>query len=323
MLKRYSEYGWTRKAICEKWDISVKTLYKINYDPKSPGPKRTQLNVIIPEEREAVRIYALDHTELRHREMSYRMIDENVAFISPSSVYRILKEFNLIGSRLKRSKPENWNPHKRVIAPDQVWQTDLMSLKYKSREYYLLSYMDVYSRYIVYWKLCFSMTGNSIRDATDEAINDTGIQPTSVQSDNGSCYISQEYRSLMDRLEIDHRFIHPHCPNENAEIERYHRTLRDLVDPNDAKNFDGLEQLVREQIYYYNHVRYHSRIGFIPPHIKYHGKPEKIFKEREIKLQRAKTNRIKINHQRWRVFTSSPETEISPALNHNFSKCLN
>ena len=315
MLKRYTEYGWTKKAICQKWDISVQTLYRIDPDIIKMSPSnRIQLNTITLEEQLAVREYALTHTELRHREIAYRMIDENVAFMSPSSVYRIFSKYNLICTRSKKEKPGVWNPHSKVNEPDQGWQTDLTYLQYYSREYYLLSYMDVYSRFIVFHKLLLNMTGQTIRDATEEAILRTGIIPGSVQSDNGSCYISQEYRSLIGTLNIEHRFIHAHCPNENAEIERYHRTLKESLDPHDAENFAHLSKLLTERIRYYNYERYHSRIGFIPPHVKYRGKPEIIFETRRKKLERAKEKRIKYNLNK-KIKQS--------ALNINFSRCKN
>ncbi len=43
------------------------------------------------EEKQAVRSYALKHPGIRHRELAWRMVDEEVAFVSPSTVYRILK----------------------------------------------------------------------------------------------------------------------------------------------------------------------------------------------------------------------------------------
>ena len=63
-------------------------------------------------------------------------------------------------------------------------------------------------------------------------------------------------------MEIEHRLIHPRCPNENAEIEKYHKS-----------------------------------IGYITPYAKYTGKAEKIFSERQKKLKRAKNRRIKENYK--------------------------
>ena len=171
---------------------------------------------------------------------------KNVTFMSSSSGYCILRENNLIFLRGKRRIPTKWDPHEKLTKPDEIWQTDLMNISYKERDYYFFSYIDVFSRYTVYYELLVSMTGDTIKDATEEAFRLTGKKPKSAQSDNGICYISQEYKSCISKFEIEPRYIHPHCPNENAEIERYHRTLRELIDPNEAEYFDALHKLIKE-----------------------------------------------------------------------------
>lgn len=296
MLERYSHYGWSRKAICRKWEISLKTFSSLKKAPaKTDGRRRTPLNAVTREEKQRVIAYALTHTGLNHREMTYRMIDEDVAFMSSSSVYRILRENNLLPQRRQKEKPVKWNPHARLSAPDEVWQTDLMILQFRNRDFYLLSYFDVYSRYVVHHELCTAMSGDSIRQASERAVTVTGKKPANIQSDNGSCFISAEYRSFVNRLKIEHRRIHAHCPNENAEIERYHRTLRELIDPDDAGTFEALHELVKERIRYYNHDRYHSAIGWVPPQAAYIGKADEIFESRNRKLKKAKELRIREN----------------------------
>jgi transposase InsO family protein len=64
------------------------------------------------------------------------------------------------------------------------------------------------------------MTGYSIENASIEAISKTEVRPDVIQSDNGSYYISSEYRRFINSIDTDHQFIHSHCPNENGEIER-------------------------------------------------------------------------------------------------------
>jgi len=297
MLNRYKKYNWTKKEICDKWGISPQRFYSLGNQERrvDEKPRKINPNKITEKEREAVVDYALSHTQYNHRELSYRMLDEDVAYMSSSSVYRILRDNNLILLKGKRAIPPKWDPHEKLSNPDEVWQTDLMNISYMGRDYYSLSYMDVFSRFIVYTELLTSMTGYTIKNATEEAFQVTGKKPKSIQSDNGSCYISQEYKSCISNFRIESRYIHPHCPNENAEIERYHRTLRELVDPNEAENFNGLHKLIKEQVHYYNYERYHSAIGYITPHDKYTGKAEKIFSSRIKKIQRAKERRIKEN----------------------------
>ena len=275
--------------------MSIKTFYAIKqHVPSSGAIRRIQLNAITPDEKEAVRKFALSHTELRHREMAFRMIDEDIAYLSPSSVYRILRYYNLIPIRKRNLQQSPWNSHQMPGKADEIWQSDLTHIRYKHKSFYLLLFLDVYSRYIVYWRLCTQMTGETVKDAFIDAMHETGQSPI-LQTDNGSCYISYEFQNLLSRENIEHHFIHPHCPNENAEIERVNRTLKEDLDLTDVESFEHLNQIVKERINYYNNIRYHSAIGFIPPYTKYRGNPEKIFEERKVKLNRAKTDRIKHN----------------------------
>ncbi len=311
MMKRYCQYGWSKGAICRKWGLSMHRFHGLD---AFPAEKRNnhgvQVTAITEPEKQRVIDYALSHTELNHREMSYRMIDEDVAFMSPSSVYRILRENNLLNRRESRDKSNQWSPHEGVNAPDDVWQTDLLCILYRGRYYYCLSYVDVFSRFVVYQELCLSMTGDTIGEATRRAFEQTGKTPNAIQSDNGSCYISSEYRTLLSRAQVEHRRIHPHCPNENAEIERYHRTLRELVDPDDANDFQELGELVKERIDYYNYTRYHSAIGYVTPNAKYTGKAEKIIADRKNKLEKARKKRIEENIIR---FVNQPRIQIPHA----------
>jgi len=303
MLQRYKRYGWTKSAICRKWGISLQTFRSLKDTPKGDRPRRVQLNAITDEEKQKVVAYALAHTELNHREMAYRMIDEGVAFMSASSVYRILRENNLLQRRQARERPEAWHPHARPSAPDKVWQTDLMYIRFRHRDYYLLTYLDVYSRFVVYHELCLSMDQYSVCDASRRAIRETGRKPEIIQSDNGSCYISAEYRSFLTRSEIEHKRIHPHCPNENAEIERYHRTCRELIDPSEVDSFEALSELVKERIRYYNYERYHSALGYVTPYAMDSGRADAILALRKRKLQQAKERRIKLNLERFQKET--------------------
>jgi putative transposase len=299
MVQRYSSYGWSKQGICRKWAISIKTFYGFDGQNHrlSDRVERVQLHTITLEERQAVREYALAHTELRHREMAYRMIDEDVTYMSPSSVYRILRDYNLIPKHTLRKGDNKWDPHRSPSSADEVWQSDLTYIRYRSRDYYLLLFLDVYSRFIVYWRLCLQMTGETVRDAFEDALDETGEHPI-LQTDNGSCYISQEFKTLLSRAEIEHHYIHPHCPNENAEIERVNRTVKEGLHPVEAESFAHLTQLIKERIEHYNYERYHSALGYVTPFTKYRGDPGKIFEHRKEKLAKAKAGRIKKNRDR-------------------------
>lgn len=85
------------------------------------------------------------------RELAYAMIDEDFAYLLPSSVYRILKKHDLITAW----KRVQWAPPKqqRATRPDERWQTDLMYVKVKNRFFYLIIFIDEFSRYITHHAL--------------------------------------------------------------------------------------------------------------------------------------------------------------------------
>ena len=78
-----SYYRWLKE---EKW---AKAL-------PEPPVRRVQPYEALAQEKEAVIAYALKHPGLRHRELAWRMVDEDVAYVSPSTVYRILKTEQLV-----------------------------------------------------------------------------------------------------------------------------------------------------------------------------------------------------------------------------------
>ena len=93
------------------------------------------------EEKQAVRAYALKHPGIRHRELAWRMVDEDVAYLSPSTIYRILRRENLVSPwrrRAKRTREED----ERASRPDEIWATDVMYLDVNGRKYFLLSMID-------------------------------------------------------------------------------------------------------------------------------------------------------------------------------------
>ena len=71
--------------------------------PNTHSAQVPKENWILPEERLVVIDYAKTHIGAGYRRMTYLMLDENVAAISPSSTYRILKEAGLLESWAKRS----------------------------------------------------------------------------------------------------------------------------------------------------------------------------------------------------------------------------
>jgi transposase InsO family protein len=257
----------------------------------------------LTEEKRAVIAYARKHPELRHRELAWRMVDEDVAFLSPSTVYRILKEVDLVCPRRRRAKRTKAQEEK-ASRPDQRWSTDLMHVQVGARIYYFVAFLDDYSRYIVHHELLLGMDGPTVSLAAQVAIETLPRGPDGkptvtplIRSDNGGCYISEEFRAVLQENGLGHHRIRPHCPEENGLMERANRTFREGLEGEELTDLLTAEHVIARLVRRYNEDRLHSALGYLPPREFYRGEPPKRFEERRVKLFQARHRRRERNLQ--------------------------
>jgi len=255
----------------------------------------------LPEEKQAVVEYALNHPEIRHRELSWRMVDDDVAYLSQSTVYRILKGESLMCTRPGRKKRYR-DEIEKASRPDEIWATDLMYLTLEESQYYLLNFIDEYSRFLVHWELLTSMDGHSISLGAQRALetltmNKQGQVTTQpiIRSDNGSGYISREFGSLLAHHGLTHHRIKPHCPEENGVMERCNRTLREAIEVHEFTGRYEAEEVLGKIINHYNNERLHSALEFQTPATWYRGNPLEVTAARRLKLSQARHRRKQIN----------------------------
>jgi transposase InsO family protein len=266
-----------------------------------PPPRPVTLYEALPAERSAVRSYALAHPEVRHRELAWRMVDEEVACLSPSTVYRILREERLVcpwRRRTKRTRQEE----ERATCPNERWATDLMHLRIGERWYYLVSFLDEYSRYLVHWELLASMDGDSVSLAAQRAVEtlprDTEgklLARPEIRTDNGSGYISREFRQVLAEHELAHQRIKPHCPEENGLMERANRTLREALEGEELTDRPTAERVLARVTGWYNEERLHRALGYLRPVDYYCGDPAALVEARRRQLAAARHQRKEAN----------------------------
>jgi putative transposase len=275
---------------------------------RSRGPRQFW-NQIPPEEKEHVVDVALAHPEKSPRELAWYITDTERTFISESSVYRILKSYDLITS-----------PHyivnmaadaftQKTKRPNEMWQTDFTYFKIIGWGwYYLGTVMDDYSRKILAWKLFSTMGAHDVKELLDLAIAETGVSFVKVRhkprllSDNGPCYIAADLKNYLEERGIQHVRGRPHHPQTQGKIERYHRTMKNVIK---LQNYYLPEELCREIerfVRYYNEERYHESLDNLTPADVYSGKRGEILQERrKIKIQTLQKRRF-----------ASPHTPLKP-----------
>jgi transposase InsO family protein len=285
------------REILKRLGVEKSTYYRWFKDEGSLFPSQAgSVYEVTPSEKDLIIAYALKYPDLSHRLLAWKMVDEDVVCVSPSSVYRLLKAENLVCRRPEGHEKRYRTDEEKATKPDERWQTDVHHIKIKGRTYYLVSFIDEYSRYVVYHELLISMDKESISLAAQTAIDKTSIKDkTVVQSDNGKSYLSRDFKMVLSQRGVGHNRIHPYCPEENGVIERWHRTLDEAYEGKEAESlFDGRE-VIGKIVRWYNEERLHSALNYLRPVDYYRGEPDKLLEERRRKLIQSRQRRKEKN----------------------------
>ena len=239
---------------------------------------RQHWNKIPDSVRELVVDVALDQPELTPRELAWHLTDTHEYFISESSVYRILKAHDLVTSPqfvVMSAADAFQNPTRRV---HELWQTDFTYFRVVGWGWYFLStILDDYSRYIISWRLTTTMAASDVTDTLEDALEATGLTEARVHhkprllSDNGPCYISKELREWLQDQDMKHTRGAPYHPMTQGKIERYHRSMKNVVKLEHYYFPWELENAITEWVAHYNHERYHESLDNVTPADVYNG----------------------------------------------------
>ena len=280
--------GWTVRRILKRLGLAKSRYYdwKRRADEQFledlfPGP-RSSPHAILAEEKAAVIAYALAHTREGYRRLAWMMIDADVAYVSPTSVYRILIDADLL-YRWKRSTSVGERPPDPK-APNERWHTDLMYLRVADTWYFLVTVLDASSRYVVHWDLLTTMTAAAVRVVIHDALKKTGASPQ-VVTDNGSQFTAKDFKELVRDFELEHIRIRMYHPESNGRIERFHRSTREALDDQELKNLDRAREIIGRWVEFYNTRRLHAGLKYLAPAEYWQGDPQARIEELSIKFE--------------------------------------
>lgn len=267
-----------------------------------PSQSRRFWNRIPDEERERVVEVAIEKPELSPRELAWHITDTEGWFISESSVYRILKSYDLVTSPnyIVISAADEFRYKPRRV--HELWQTDFTWLKVTGWGWYFLStILDDYSRYIISWRLSTTMSAGDVKQTLDRALERTGVTQVRVRyrprllSDNGPAYVSKELREYLTEKDISHTRGQPYHPQTQGKIERYHRTMKNLVTLQNYYAPWELEQEISRFVRWYNTERYHESLENLTPEDVYRGRDREILTARKLLKMQTLERRKRYN----------------------------
>ena len=278
---------------------SVYYAWKARANLEDQAGRPCRVYEVLPEERTAICEYALRFTKIGYRKLTWMMVDAGTACVGESTVYRVLSEADLL-SRWKRSVASSGEYHFRPTAPNQQWHTDVMYVWVAARFYFLLSFVDAYSRYIVHHRLLMTLNGASVATELQAALEAAPELKPRVVHDHGGEFVNRDVAAVIKTHNLIDIKTRPRHPESNGIVERFNGTVRQESDNDYGKNYLQAEVIIAQLVRHYNEERLHATLGYMAPATWHRGQPEEVRQERARRIAAARAHRKIINQQRFK-----------------------
>jgi len=212
--------------------------------------------------------------------------------VHPSSVYRILKKAGLLNK---------WNTSKRNLKgtgfkqpdyPHKHWHVDIKYLNFNGTFLFLISVLDGYTRFVLHHEVRHTMNEYDVQLTIQKAKEKFPLARPRIITDNGSQFISKEFKQFIKDAEFTHVKTSVNYPQANGKIERYHRTIsEECLRLKSPANLEDFKIYIEDYINFYNTKRLHASLNYLTPEDYLLGRKEERLAERELKLETAELNR--------------------------------
>ena len=145
------------------------------------------------------------------------------------------------------------------------------------------------------------MKASDVTETLDLARAKAGVDEVRVVhrprllSDNGPCYVSGELETYLGRHGMEHTRGAPYHPQAQGKIERYHRSMKNVVKLDNYYSPWELERAIGRFVESYNHRRYHESLDNVTPADACHGRRDAILTRREKIKKKTMTRRKRQN----------------------------
>jgi len=127
------------------------------------------------------------------------------------------------------------------------------------------------------------MTAVDSEQVVDKALRITGLKKENrprLLSDNGPCFRSADFKKYLKSEDMGQVFGAPYHPQTQGKIERYHRTMKNVIKLEKYFTPEQLRDNIEAFVDYYNNRRYHESLDNLTPADVYFGRSEEILKVR-------------------------------------------
>lgn len=151
-----------------------------------------------------------------------------------------------------------------INRPNLVWGADITYIPTGEGFLYLFAVLDLYSRYIVSWRLSNNLESDFCLDAVKEAFS-KGI-PDIFNTDQGVQFTSKEFIALLQSHGVKVSMDGKGRCFDNIFVERLWRTIKyEDIYLNNYENWKKAGEGIDTYILYYNNGRVHQSLEYKTP----------------------------------------------------------
>lgn len=206
---------------------------------------------------------------------------ENIVF-NEKRIARIKRKFGLITKIRRKNKfrevakkkhehescPNVLGREFKVLKSDQVYSTDITTIKYRHKKVYLAAVKDLCSKDIVGFNVSNRIDLNLSNGAIDKALRRLRKKEKEnlmIHSDQGFHYTHISYREKLKSNGVTQSMSRKGNCIDNAPIESFFGLIKDHLELKECKSLDDVKKEVTKKIRYYNEVRPQLGLKKMPP----------------------------------------------------------
>jgi transposase InsO family protein len=307
LIQEAINHGASISEVCKTAEISRRTFErwkKSILKDKRKGSKKKTAGKLQKEKKDEIVNICCNHEfkDSTPAVIYVTLLERGIYLASISTIYRVLRERNLIHHRTNRhaGTKQSRPPEVKASGPNQVWAGDItwLQTEIKGLFLYLYTIIDIWDKKIVGWQI----HEEERREYSDvlfrRVLAEQGYPKVHLHSDNGNPMKGASLLAMLYELGCVNSYSRPRVSNDNAFIESFFGRMKTSIKyPSHFKSRAHAQEWVANFLNWYNTERRHSGIQYFTPEQMRTGKYKELVRIRNATIMKA----YKENPSRWRT----------------------